>query len=311
MRADLLHVITAISNPVRWRSRIKLYQDFEQHMLDSGVKLTVVECAFGDRPHELGDNPHVNYVKVHSSGHNLTWNKEVLLNLGVSRLPEAKYIATIDADVKFRRGNWAAETVHALQHYHALQPWSDCYDLGPNDEHLQAHRSFGRLWHDRKPIVQGPNAAPGGYEFGHPGYAWAYTRQTLDWAGGLVETAALGAADHHMAMGLIGRIGDSIHGGMTAGYKAPLNLWQRRVFSHVKGAIGYLPGTIEHYWHGSKDKRAYVSRWDILAKHQFDPMTDLKKNSYGVLELSGNKPELAHDIDVYFRSRDEDANTIS
>jgi hypothetical protein len=310
MRAELLHVVTAISNPARWKSRIRLYKDFEQHMLDSGVKLTVVECAYGDRPHELGDNPHVNYVPVHASGHHLVWNKEPLLNIGISRIPDAKYIATLDADIEFRRGDWASETVHALQHYHVVQPWTHCSDLGPQGEPLQTHVSFCKLWHERKELVQGP-AHPygGGAQFGHPGYAWAWTRQALDWAGGLIETAALGAADHHMAMGMIGRVQDSIHGGMTEGYKAPLFLWQKRAHKQIQGNIGCVAGTIEHFWHGPKDKRAYISRWDILAKHKFDPANDLKRNTYGVLELAGNKPELAHDIDVYFRTRDEDANT--
>ena len=52
MRADLLHVVTAVANPMRWQSRIRLYRDFAARMLDSGVRLTVVECAFGERPHE-------------------------------------------------------------------------------------------------------------------------------------------------------------------------------------------------------------------------------------------------------------------
>jgi hypothetical protein len=57
MRADLLHVVTAISNPIRWRSRHMLYRNFERHMLESGVQLTVVECAYGDRPSSLEAPP--------------------------------------------------------------------------------------------------------------------------------------------------------------------------------------------------------------------------------------------------------------
>ena len=116
--------------------------------------------------------------------------------------------------------------------------------------------------------MQGPNAASG-YEFGHPGHAWAYTRQALEHVGGLVETAALGAADHHMAMALIGKIGDSIPGNLGDGYKAPLYQWQARANHHIQGHIGALNGTIEHFWHGTKEKRAYVSRWEILSRHSF------------------------------------------
>ena len=51
MRAELLHVVTAMFNPMGWDSRIRLYRDFEEHMLASGVRLTTVECVLGDRPH--------------------------------------------------------------------------------------------------------------------------------------------------------------------------------------------------------------------------------------------------------------------
>ena len=53
-----------------------------------------------------------------------------------------------------------------------------------------------------------------------------------------------------------------------------------------------------------------MSRWDILARHKFDPVTDLKTNLHGVTELAGNKLELARDIHAYLASRDEDASTM-
>ena len=141
---DTLHVVTAIANPIRWQSRAQLYRQFEEHMLDSGVRLTVVECAYGDRPHEFADNPHITHVPVRARS--VLWIKENLLNIGLGRLPQDwRNVAWIDADVTFRRPDWATETVHALQQYDVVQPWSDCYDLGPNDEHLQVHRAFCRL----------------------------------------------------------------------------------------------------------------------------------------------------------------------
>ena len=306
MRADLLHVVTAFANPIRWQSRQRLYQAFEQHMLDSGVRLTVVECAYGDRPHLIAGSPAVNHVPVRARS--LTWCKENLLNLGIARLPQDwEYVAWIDADIAFRKPGWAAETVHALQQYDVVQPWSDCYDLGPNDDHLQAHRSFCRLHHDGAPIVP---AGASGYCFAHPGYAWAATRRAVTLVGGLIETAVLGAADHHMALALIGRVGESVPEGVSAGYLRPLSQWQQRATRHIAGNIGYLPGTIEHAWHGAKIKRAYVDRWSIVTRNGFDPDADLLRNSWGVLELAGNKPQLRHDIDRYFRTRDEDSNTL-
>jgi len=228
MRADLLHVVTAISNPILWASRIRLYSDFEQHMLDSGVKLTTVECTYGEHDPQIGANPHVNYVRVRASGVHKVWNKECLLNLGVAATPGAKYIATIDADVQFRSKDWARDTVHALQHYHVIQPWAYAHDLGPKGEHVNVEQSFCSLYYQKGAagIHQGVNAKHKAYyKYGHTGYAWAYTRQALEWPGGLIETAALGSADHHMALALIGKVQDSIRstngsGGCTSASRA-------------------------------------------------------------------------------------------
>lgn len=303
MRADLLHVVTAIANPLRWRSRIRLFRDFAAHMLDSGVRLTVVECAYGDRAHELADTPHATHVPVRAR--TLVWTKENLLNIGIAHLPEDwKYAAWIDADIAFRRPDWATDTVHALQTYDVVQPWTQCYDLGPNDEHVALHRSFARVWQDGGDVG-------GGYGvFAHPGYAWAATRQALDHLGGLIDTAALGAADHHMALALVGQLDRSLPGGISPAYAAPLRRWQNRAMRHIAGNLGCVPGSIEHGWHGQKRHRRYVERWDVLTAHAFDPDEDLKRNTWGVLELAGNKPALARDMERYFRQRHEDSNVL-
>jgi hypothetical protein len=117
MHPNLLHVVTCISNPLCWKSRIDLYKNFARHMVESGVRLTVVECALGERPFELSSDPLVDFVGVRQS--TLTFNKECLLNIGIQdvvrRDPDAKYIAVLDADIRFRNPCWAVDTVHALQ----------------------------------------------------------------------------------------------------------------------------------------------------------------------------------------------------
>lgn len=189
MRADLLDVVAVYSNPIRWNSRLRLMREFEAHMLDSGVRLTTVECALGERPFDLADNPHINRVRVRNR--TLVWNKENLINIGITRLPhDWKYLSWVDADVTFRKKHWTSETVHALQQYPIVQPWSDCYDLGPDDDHLQHHKAFCHLHHHRKPI----KPSSGGYQFAHPGYAWAAKRSAIDKLGGLFELGGAHAA---------------------------------------------------------------------------------------------------------------------
>lgn len=307
MRPDQLSVVTVVSNPMLWRSRVDLARRVIPLWLAAGVRVTLVECAYGDRPFQLTDLDGVEHVPVRAK--TLVWNKEGLGNIGIART-DAEYIAFVDADVIFRNPSWALDTLNALQLYDVVWPWSDCYDLGPKDEHLDAHRSFGRVWIDRQPIMQGPRAPRAPYKFAHPGYAIAFRRSALDALGGLIDTAALGAGDHHMAMALIGRVRDSMPAGVNPGYAAPLQRWEENATRFVAGNIGYVPGTIEHLWHGQKTLRKYVSRWRVLLDNDFDPASDLKRNSFGLYELALNKPALRRDINAYFGARDEDATTL-
>jgi hypothetical protein len=142
------------------------------------------------------------------------------------------------------------------------------------------------------------------------GYAWAATRQALEWLGGLIEFAIMGSGDHHMALSLIGEAWRSVPAHITMGYMRPLLHWQERALLHINRNIGFTWGTIEHQWHGRKKQRAYQERWAIIEKNNYDPDHDLKRNTYGLPELAGNKPRLAHDLDRYFRSRNEDTNTV-
>jgi len=307
MSPERLHVVCCIFNPLRWDSRLARYRAFEAHMLASGVALTTVECQLGQRPFGL-DHPDVRHVQVRHRS--LLFNKENLLMLGIQRLPPNwEYLAWIDADVTFRRQDWAAETVHGLQQYAILQPWSDVYNLGPHGEHVSHFISFARVVHDGGPLWKG-HGHQHAYKFPHPGFAWAIRREAYEQVGGLIETAVLGSADHHMAYALLGQVWNTYPAPMTEGYKTPLLAWQALALKYINGNLGYVWGTIEHGWHGRIEDRKYQDRWQVFIKHGFDPATDLKRNSYGVLELAGNKPALRRDIDRYFRARCEDGNVI-
>lgn len=306
-----LHVFTARSNPLHWHAPHRNWEIFASKMKDAGVTLTVVECAYGEE-HFRCEQDGVNHIGVRAKTR--VWNKENLLNIGIHRTPAAKYIAWIDADVIFRRPDWALATLHALQHYDVVQPWSDAYDLGPNDEHMAHHRSFCRQFFHRQPMVPDrPNfwqGDGGPYTYPHSGYAWAMTRQAFDWVGGLFELGGMGSGDHHMALAMIGRAEHSMPAGTTESYRAEVMRWQARAVRHFNQNIGFVDGTIEHLFHGRKSDRGYMSRWDMFVNHGFDPHADLKRNSHGVLEFSGNKPDLRHDFDMYLRSRNEDINAL-
>jgi hypothetical protein len=297
-----LYAVTSVMNPQRYASRYRLYWDFEKHMRDSGVTLLTVECQLGDRPFVVtqSDNPLHCQVRTRSE----IWHKENLLNLAINRLPlDWEYVAWVDSDIYFTRPDWAAETVHQLQHNKIVQMFSHARDLGPKYEPLVAHTGF--VYNLRKGSKPNQN-----YSNWHPGFAWAARKQTLNDLGCLIDWAILGAADRHMACGLIGKMNDSLPPELPtrcANYYNWLIGWQDRASKYIDGDVGYVDGLLLHGWHGNKRDRGYVDRWQILLEEEYDPLLDLKRDWQGVWQLTDHSPSMRDKIRAYFRQRNEDS----
>lgn len=307
--SSTLHVVAVISNPVRYHSRYRLARKFIKEMAATeNVCFHVVEAAFGDRHHELKEiclELGVDYIPIRTKSE--IWIKENMLNLGMRsvtiRYPEAKYLAWVDADVFFRDPHWATETVQQLQHFNVVQPWSDCADLGHRGGILQHFKSFGAQHQRRMPKQKSPNDP---YQYAHTGFAWACTRRFFEAIGGLMDFPILGSADHHMGFGMIGEVMDTVHGGMTDGFKRRAKEWEARAVRATLREVGFVSGRIEHEFHGPKKRRYYRERWQILIEHKFNPDTDLMYDEAGVIQLVG-KPDLEQAIRLYNRSRMEDS----
>lgn len=320
-KLPMLDVIVPMANPLRWKVRERQFDAFIDQMIENPrVRLTVVECAYGDRPFLYPSTSERRYYKhVGVRARTICWNKECLINLGIKHLPpDWQYLCWPDADILFRDKSWAAETIEALQHYDVVQNWSEAVQLGPHGEFLDMHRSFCWMWmHDRPVSANRKNMWKkdgGEYEYPHPGYSWAARRDALERLGGLFEYGISGSGDHHMALALVGLVDQSVP--LSVINACPslikrLRVWQDRACHHIRENIGYVRGAIEHNFHGETKNRKYWSRWSIFTDHQFDPDTDLKRNLHGVLELAGNKPPLRRAIDVYMRERAEDANWVT
>jgi hypothetical protein len=294
-----LHVVAVVSNPARFHSRYRLFRAFQDRMrATANVALHTVELCLGDRQAEVGADLTLR------SPHEL-WHKENLINLGISNLlpTDWRYVAWVDADVEFDRSDWALETIHALQHHPVVQPWSECADMGPHNNIMHLHRSFSSLVQRGVEIQINPDDP---YPYGHSGFAWACTRYFYENVQGLIDSAILGSADHHMAFAMIGQVQKSVHGGASESFKAMLEGWQRRAYRETSGHLGHVPGHLRHYFHGPKSARKYRERWQVLVDHGFDPDHDLRRDAQGVLYLVG-KPHLTEDVRRYMRQRNEDS----
>lgn len=328
-----LHVVTVVNNPNRYYSRYKLYQAFEKMVADAGAILTTVELALRDRHFEVTTPDNPRHIQLRSP--EILWHKENLINIGIRNLPaDWQYVAWIDADVQFVRPDWAAETVHQLQIYRIVQMWSHSIDLGPDQQPIATCRSLMDSYtKDRailRPIVTGRTNAQSAVGRGpglwvgtgrdyydlscavapgmlHSGYAWAARRASIADLGGLGDIGILGSGDRHMAYALLGEVSRSWNNSVHQAYKNYWLEWQERAETYIQRKVGVVPGTLLHYWHGSKQHRRYQDRWKVLVDNAFDPHKDLKYDPQGVLSLTGKNWTLRDDIINYFAVRNEDS----
>lgn len=301
-----LCVVTVVSNPVRFKSRYALYERFASEMAAAGVNLLTVEAAFGDRPHAVTGivSPYGQALQLRTDDE--IWHKENLINLGVQRLPsDWEYVAWVDADITFGRPDWHVETLEQLQHYPVVQMWETAVDEGPSGAALQVYQSFGSSFVKGLPVGPGAGGSYGAYW--HSGYAWAATREAFEELGGLPDFAIIGAGDHHFANALVGQAEVSLPSPINKNYADMVFALQDRAKAgHILDNIGYVPGNINHHFHGPKSKRGYQSRWTILQKWDFDPLQDISRDSQGLYQLTKRGLRMRNDLRAYFRSRDED-----
>lgn len=328
MSADLskFYVITPIVNSPRYRARAENYQKFKGMCETAGVNLITVECAFGERPFEVTERDNPYHVQVRSIEE--LWMKENLLNIGIEyvcqQFPDAREFAWVDSDTfpMSPPRQWFEETWHQLQHFQFVQMWEYLINFGPDYQPIsQPQMSFMKTYSaagfeipKAKSVAHTLAGNSGMVSLGRPGLAWAANRVALDKVGRLMDYCILGSGDWHMAHALVGGI--SLEGGYSAealqlsSYIGKMMQWQERAERWIKRDVGYVPMTVGHWFHGDKKDRKYGSRGQILIDAKYNPDTDIKYDSQGLLQLETWDPRqirLRDRIRDYFRTRNEDS----
>lgn len=311
MNYDKFHIVSVISNPLLFKSRYNLYEQFSEDIQRKGAKLWTVEMATGARDHKITLSDNHQHIQVWNTAiPGFLWHKENLVNIVIQQLtiknPDWRYVAWVDADIKFEKPV-LQETVERLQYWDVVQMWSHAVDFAPDGAAVSDRMQMGFMYAYWNNInIKSSN----NYTFGgHPGYAWAARRDSLNKLGGLVDHAILGSADRHMACALLGRVNESMHGDVSQDYKNWCYKWEERAEKEIKRNVGYVPGVIRHGWHGSKATRGYSTRWRILVDYNFQPTVDLRKDVSGLWTLNVDTPRqraLRDAIRKYFFSRRED-----
>jgi hypothetical protein len=315
---DNLYVIAPIFNPCGFNKRVKLYKEFANRLkLFPNVVLFTIECVFGDQQFSVTNQFDPNHKQIRTSSTNVQWVKENLINIGVCCLPKnSKYIAWIDADIEFPiTSNWVYQTIEKFkQGYKVLQLFSEVDLLGPSMEILETNKSFGYC-------IASDNWA----SYAHPGMAWAMTKKAFIELGGLYDLNPVGSSDLHFAHALIGNIKQTIKHSLSDGYKHSVVMWADRL-SKIVGrtkdkymrTVGYVNVKIRHHYHGNKDDRQYVNRWNILEKYNFDPYVFYIpagiRGGYVESSLRTINPIISslfrNDLIQYFKNRKEDNEIV-
>ena len=296
-----LHVIAVISNPCLYATRYILMREFIQRMeLDEpDVELYIVEMTYGSQKFIITDSKNPKHLQLRTE--TPLWHKENMINLGVQKLlpKNWKAFAWIDSDLEFENSTWAIDTLKVLNgSKDIVQLFSHAVDMDKQKLTMSVFNSFGyQFTKQNKYSGVGPN-------FWHPGYAWACTRRAYEKMQGLYDKSILGSGDHNMALSLINNGQKSINVGAHENYKQSINEYQKR----INGLrLGYIPGVIRHYYHGTKANRKYSERWQILVSRQYDPYIHVTYDKNGILIPTSQFPDkLKDDIYTYFAERNED-----
>jgi hypothetical protein len=298
---EKLNVIIVVSNPCLYAKRYILLKEFVKRIEEEeeNVNLFVVELAYDKQKFYVTSKTNKNHLQIRTC--DPIWHKENMVNLGVKYLlPKSwKAFAWIDADVEFDSNSWALDTLKILNGCKdVVQLFSHCIDMDKNENTLNIFNSFGYSFNKNKKYTQR------GIDYWHPGYAWAITRKAYEKIGGIYDKGVLGSGDSIMALSFINKSGNMNNVNYSEDYNNSMLEFQKKAKTL---RLGYTPGIIRHYFHGSKINRQYTERWQILIRHQYSPIHHLTYDSFGILIPTEQfSEEFKNDILDYFKERKED-----
>ena len=246
---NCLAAVTCHYNPCGYKLLEDNYHRFAQ-ALPADLELWTIELAYGDAPFRLPHGPRM--LRVRGDSRHVLWQKERLLNLTISALPEdVDAVAWLDADLIWFNRNWAEEARQLLERYNAVQLFE--YVVDTDREGRLGRRSPGHVY-----------AKTHGLGYGRPGGAWAARREAI--AGGLYDRHAIGGGDSAMLLAWEGRkeLPQSLQYGTA--WQAHYRDWAVRNYDLVRSSLACVGGDAVHLYHGTRQNRQYVGERCIRAR---------------------------------------------
>lgn len=247
-------------------------------------KITTVELALENQDFFIDDS-----IKIKANLNNVLWQKERCLNIAIDTLPDhTKYIAWIDTDIVFHNPQFLQDTLDALEKFPVVQMFEKCMEF-PTTNSMHNNISIGKKIADNLDIK-------------HPaiGFCWAFHKDILI-NNKLYDFDPVGNSDVLQLLVWLGLWNHKSIIDLNYQYRKEFLLWAWDSYEKVQANIGYVPGIVEHLYHGHINNRKYLSRNRLLTKNNFIPSKHLtidKNLLYAIDNLS-----LRDDIYQYFIDR--------
>lgn len=286
-------IITTHYNPCGFNRMRETFYEWRPSLGPMADRLICIEMVIGDSVSEIEGS-----TVIRANNSHLMWQKEAMINVAIRSLPNAvRYVAWLDHDAVFTDPDWLRKSIDQIDSgVDALQPFSKLAlrnQLGKTVSEIDGACAIAKL---------------GGSPSTGPGLAWVASRPFLKKIGGLYQHAIVGGGDSVFFSAITKNRVNFIDRQPPAA-AAHMRQWVNKI---DKVNFSFLPGLGFHLWHGDRSNRQYVSRDEILRRHNFDPEIHVEISRSGLLrwtEAAG--PDLRSEILAYFKNRDEDGQQAS
>ena len=277
-------------NPCNYQRRLDNYLKFVDGLGEYSSMLYTVELAFDDQEFSLTGLDNLTQLRSNS----LMWQKEALLNIGISKVLSDgyEYVSWLDADIEFKNNGWYENIVSAVQSHNLVQVFQKIKRYN-DDSNFQIMKS---------------TVASIGCNSPATGFGWACKSSFFSDGFGLYDKCIVGggdtliyaAASHTMEAWLNKRPTTISHG-------EDICEWANKWASKISCDLGYAENSIDTFYHGKLKRRNYLNRHEILLREGYDPVADISMDSNNVLEWGASVSEdLKTSLRDYFSSRGED-----
>jgi len=292
-------VMLAFYNPAKFKRLLRNILYVIKSLKDKNIPYFVIECVFNGAAPEIPDATMV--VKSNS----YMFYKEQLNNKLETVIPEQyTKLVCMDGDIMFDTPDWLDQVSLALDNYDIIQPFSEACWLVPDNTRIRSKKPSYAVGLTRNVINSDASI-----NMFHPGFAWAFKRDTFRKLGGFFPRAIVGNGDSLFAFNFLkdGIPQYWMDNVLNTDNRIILDAWPpyNENFKKVNPKLGFINNKALHLFHGVTQNRQYRTRYKTMSplfKGKWDDQINI--NSDGLFEFK--LPEINASNLKYFKGRNED-----